>query len=337
MTQQTQRPRLNPVGAKQTGQAQRTANQAAGPQRVQQGNRPVQGAGAKKAAPVKSSISAERRAKMRADLNARADVSTAKLDDKGKFRDFFEPDKMTNIPRFKPKKDEYMFDIVPYFAGTQDPQCAPDTFTYVLDVFVHPKVGATEDTYICPAQYKGRRCPICEERTRRSNNDEDYDTRVKPLNTTRKVVYNVILRDGGKEEAKGIQVFEIAHWFMERHLIKQAKDPRGKRLPFFDDQEGSTVYFERTGTGKDSTNYEGHKFIERLTPITDADLDAAYVLDELIHIPTYEELADAFYGAAENEGGNTEGGYAESDDEPPYEPEDGDGDSGFDPNADMPC
>lgn len=242
------------------------------------------------------------------NLSKRSQQSYEQRNDSGRFRDFFEPSKMEGVSKWWAGKGEHVFDNIPYIAGAYDPSTPEGKSTYLLDLWVHPKVGPPEDTFICPANWK-LPCPICEERKLRAENGEDYDTRIKPLNTTRRVVYNIIVRDNGKEEAKGVQIFEIAHWFMEKNLIKIAKDPNGGLKPFHHPDDGESIVFERTGTGPSNTAYDGYRFIPRKKRITDEDLNAAYTLDEMVHRVTYNELKDAFYGVVppiESEEGNIE-------------------------------
>jgi hypothetical protein len=235
------------------------------------------------------------RKKLKMDASKRGKISYDKRDDKGRFRDFFNPAKMENISKWWAPKGEHLIDIIPYYAGANDPQIPEGRGTYLLDIFVHPKVGPGEDTFVCPVQYH-ERCPICEERKRRSDAGEDYETRIKPLNTSRRVAYNVVVRDNGKEEKKGIQIFEIAHWFMEKTLIKIAKNPRGGRDEFWDADTGKSIAFERTGTGAQNTQYDGHRLVDRDYIISDEELEAAHCLDDLIHRASYEEISKAFFG-----------------------------------------
>ena len=237
------------------------------------------------------------RKQLKADTSKRGVASYTNREDSGRFRDYLDPEKMEHIDKWWASKAEHLIDIIPYRAGAYDPQVPEGRGTYLLDIWVHPKIGPSEDTFVCPVQY-GKSCPICNERKRRNDADEDYDTRIKVLNTSRRVLYNVIVRDGGKEERKGVQVFEIAHWFMEKNLIKIAKNPRGGMDEFWDADTGKTVVFERTGTGAKNTQYDGHRLIERVNRITDEELLAAYCLDELLIIPSEETLSNAFFGTA---------------------------------------
>jgi len=120
---------------------------------------------------------------------------------------------------------------------------------------------------------------------------------VKSLNTSRRTIYNIIVYDTEKEEDKGVQVWEVAHWFMERHLTPLAKDPRtAELLPFTDPDEGKSIAFERQGSGQTGTSYLGHKFVDREYVIPDEILDSVYCLDELVQQTSYEELYEAYWG-----------------------------------------
>ncbi len=236
------------------------------------------------------------REKMRGKLKERTQESHKNRDSGGSIKTFFNKDKMEEVTTWWAGKNDHIIDIIPYFAGTNDPRNKEDEPSYVLDIEVHRFVGPMEEMVICPEQY-GDPCPICEEARRLNRAGADWKKSVKPLKPGRRAVYNVIVRDGGDMEKKGVQVFEIAHWFMEKHLAKIAKDPRGGGFVVFSDpDDGRSVSFERTGVGSDNTGYSGHRFVDRPEPITDDELDGAYCLDDLIDIKSYEEVYEVFYG-----------------------------------------
>jgi len=241
------------------------------------------------------------RDKMRQKLKDKTKESHGRRDSSGITNSFFDPEKMKNVKTWWASKGEHIIDIIPYIAGSNDPYNEKGDPTYVLDLEVHRNIGPKEEMVVCLAQF-GKTCPICMEARRRSREGADYKTDIKPLKPSRRAVYNVIVRDGGQMEKKGVQVFEIAHWFMEKHLSKIAKDPRSNGyIVFSDPDEGRSVSFERTGAGRENTNYDGHRFIDRIDPITDEELDQAYCLDDLIKIHTEDEIKAIMGGSSSTE------------------------------------
>jgi hypothetical protein len=167
----------------------------------------------------------------------------------------------------------------------------------MLDIYVHNKVGINEDSYVCMSRTYGKPCAICEEQAELRKQDDFDEKYVKSLNPSRRVIYNISCLDSDTEFKKGIQIFEVSHWLFEKELAEQAKKPRGGGFVLFSDpDEGKTVFFRKTGNGPTTTKYSGFKFEDRAEPISDELLDSALCLDELIHIPSYDEVKNAFYG-----------------------------------------
>lgn len=239
----------------------------------------------------------ERRKQMKEEMASRVQESYNSKDGSGKYKSIFVKDAVGNVPFWKCSEDEHFINIIPYIAGSQNPNVKEGKLAYNLDIQVHRKVGVNEDSYICLARTFGRKCPICEEQTELRKQD-DYDEKyVKSLNPTRRVIYNIEVLDSDKEQKKGIQLFEVSHWLFEKELAELAKKPKGGGFVLFSDpDDGKTVFFRKKGNGPTNTEYKAFKFEDRTEPISDDILDAALCLDELIHIPTYEEVKNAFYG-----------------------------------------
>lgn len=241
-----------------------------------------------------------RRKKMKEELQRRQKQSyDSREGQKSNFRTFFDDEKMEGVNKWRPgKAGDYFVDIIPYEVGPNDPGVAEGRIGYALDIAVHRNVGPTNEQIVCPSQY-GKPCPICEEIDRRFNDDEDYESRIKPLRTSRRCVYNVIVRDGAKEEEKGVQVMEMSHYIFEKAINDAAKNKRtGELVSVSDPDFGKTVSFTKTGSGK-STRYSSVALEERVNAdgpytISDEELDAAYTLDNLIKILDYDEIAELF-------------------------------------------
>jgi hypothetical protein len=246
------------------------------------------------------------RDKMRKKLADKTKESYTRRDSKSNFKTFFNKEKTEGLQFWWAEKGEHIIDIVPYIAGKNDPRNVEGDPTYVLDVEVHMNVGPMSDKVVCLGQYN-KPCPICEEATRLNREGADWKTEIKPLRPSRRALYNVIVRDGGEHEKKGVQILEIAHFFMERHLSKIAKDPRGGGFVVFSDpDDGKSISFERTGVGAENTGYDGHRFVDRIDPITDKELDDAKCLDDLLDIKTYDEIYELFHGKDSGAKGSSE-------------------------------
>jgi hypothetical protein len=207
------------------------------------------------------------------------------------------------------KEGEHLIDILPYIAGANNPEKkikqgdVSDHATY----YVHKNVGANDGMFVCPLANFGKPCPICEysKELREEGAEDDVWKALKPKRMT---VYNVVVYDDAKEEAKGVQIWVVAHWNMERHLNVLAQKPRGGgKVLFSHPDQGKSISFKRAGSGKDNTQYLGHNFQEREVDgvpyaIPDELLDATYCLEEIVHVADFDEISAAFFGSKGNKG-----------------------------------
>lgn len=238
----------------------------------------------------------QRRKEMQEALKNRTEESYKNREDSGKYGGIFK--KELEISEWRCGKGEHAIDTIPYIVGegNPNPNIKAGDFNYVLDLWVHSGVGVNEDMYICPARTYKERCPICEEQKRLRDEDVPEET-IKSLNPVRRCIYNIVCYDTADEEAKGVQVWMVAHFFMEKHLSKLARQPRGGGYVAFSHPDvGKLIMFDRTGVGASNTAYDGHRLVDRNYVISDEILDAAYCLEDIIHKPTYEEIHQAFWG-----------------------------------------
>jgi len=245
------------------------------------------------------------RKKYKEALLKKTQDSYDRREDSGRFGSIFKSD-LSGVSFWKCKAADHLLDIIPYIAGPDDAKNKEGEIVYFLDILIHQSVGGNENSYVCPGSY-GKRCPICEHRQLLRKEDDYDEDLVKSLNSSRRVVYNVLVYDTEKEEAKGVQVWEVAHWFMERHLTPLAKDPlTAELLPFTDPDEGKSISFERKGSGQTGTSFLAHKFVDRDYAIPDEILDTVHCLDQLIQQTSYEELYEAYWGESLEESTNEE-------------------------------
>jgi hypothetical protein len=257
---------------------------------------------------------------MREALLKRTQESHERREDSGRFGSIFKD--IPGLQMWKCGAGEHVVDIIPFVAGENNPTEKKGDIAYVLEAWVHYGVGVNEDAFICPARTFNKDCPICEYRKQlREEDSEENEELIKSLNPKRRAIYNIVCLDNEKEEAKGVQVWDVAHWFMERHLTPLAKKPKSGGFVLFADPDlGRSISFERKGTGATNTEFLGHKFVDREGSISDEILDAAYCLDEIVAVPEYDELYAAFWGSKGKKEAEEEPEEAEGPEEP-EEPE----------------
>jgi hypothetical protein len=223
-------------------------------------------------------------------------------------------DDIEGVKLWRPKEGDHIIDIIPYCAGENDPITDEGDPTYNLEYYRHPNVGPTEEqSILCLADTFGEACPICEHRKVLQKEGADKETYV-PLYPKQSNIYNIVCYDTDKD--LGVQVWDVAWFYMEKHLVKLAKGPiqrggkRGKssnidpNVAFADPDEGKSICFDVEKGGKDSfPSYSGHQFDDRDYEIDDETLESAQCLDELIKIPTYAEVYELYWGEKFEEGG----------------------------------
>jgi hypothetical protein len=216
------------------------------------------------------------------------------MEDTGRFRDIFDPTKKSGVKMYKCKEDDHELYIVPYITGSQHPRLKEGKSDFTLAVFVHRGIGVNEDSYICLNRTYREKCPICEYQSELRESDKADDDEIKALNPTKRSIYNIVSLDTPKEEEKGIQVFDVSHWLFTIPLEEMAHKKRGGgEVSYADIDEGKVISFRKKGS-KRSTEFTAFEFKDR-DDIPDEILDSAICLDDLLHIPTYEEVYEAFW------------------------------------------
>jgi len=211
------------------------------------------------------------------------------------------------LPFWKCGEARHEIDVIPWVAGDNVPMVAPGEACYVLDLWVHQRVGATNDPYVCPSKNFKKPCPMCEylEDQRQKGirlSKEEYSQ----VAAKRRTIYLVWVHDDVTQEDKGIQLWEISHFFFEMNVAEIAKEaPEDGGMNIWTDlDDGKSVMFTRKGSGKDNTKYFGHKFVDRRKVIPDNLLEPFkdFRMDDIINMhPSYDEIKQAFYGG-EDEG-----------------------------------
>ncbi len=226
----------------------------------------------------------------------------------GRFPTIFLKDKIPEgVEIWRCKEGQHIVDILPFEAGPDmpfdernQPITAEGDLDYVLDLFVHMNVGSMKKPYVCPYENFGEPCPICEYIKANRLEKDDW----KNLVAKHRVVYLLWVHDSRDEEKKGVQIFEASHFFMEEKIEEIAKLPRGGGFENFSHPDtGKSLAWTRKGSGRDNTQYLGHRFTDRERPIPDKILDATFALDSVINMhPKYEEIEKEFRGTLKKMG-----------------------------------
>lgn len=209
--------------------------------------------------------------------------------------------------KWLPKAGKHFFDIVPYMITENHPlvirgKKKAGSWDYVLVYHRHGNVGATRDQVLCLAKTYGRPCPICEEGQKQWDNVQTEEQKKewrKKYSTSKRNLYNVAVGDTEEEWAKGVQVYDVADFYMESKLSTLAQAARTGPITYAHFDLGKTIGF--TINNDEMKTIDAHVFEDRVINgekyvIPDEFLNAAYVLEDLLTIPTYEQVAKMFWG-----------------------------------------
>ena len=201
-------------------------------------------------------------------------------------------------------------DIIPFIVGSKYPTnnrygLSKGSLTYVLDVWRHANVGPMKKQVVCPLKNYGLPCPLCEKKAEllaeRGRMDKDeYRKWAKEhdeLNPKQRVIYNVIIRGDAKEEAKGIQIFESSYGYAEKKYQSKAEAAKKRgggeilfAAPDQGDNLGQTIWVNYKLLGDYEWEVGDVDFTKRNYDISDAEIESATKLDEMLVIYEYNEI-----------------------------------------------
>lgn len=202
---------------------------------------------------------------------------------------------------FSPKNGEfYTIDIIPFVPRSSKIPGFKEGFDeYALDYWKHSRIGPGEDDFVCLAKTFKKPCPICEEldMLKRSGATKEETSQLEPR---RRMIYNII--DLESKDQK-IQLWEMSYHLFEKALIAAAQVGKHEVIAFSDLEEGKTIKF--TARQKSLGQYSfiettGIGFIDR-APYEESILDESYPLDEMLIVPTYEQMKNALHGLGEGD------------------------------------
>lgn len=210
-----------------------------------------------------------------------------------------------DVTFFSPIEGRNRINIIPYIIKTKNhPLVKRGEFEigdkdYVMDVFVHRGIGPSEASVLCLKSTYGKPCPICEQSAilRKQGKEEEAGA----LKASRRVFYNI----QDMKEPDKLKVFETSHYLFEKELIDEARDDEeGGFIDFADPIDGKEIKFRASDVQKGSIKYKEFKsfsFEDRDDPISDELLESAISFDEIMNVPTYEEVEKILFGQDDDE------------------------------------
>jgi len=198
---------------------------------------------------------------------------------------------------FKPKAQTFLLDIMPFTAGKGNESAQPGATHWERTYYSHNRVGANGDAYLCPRRNSNKKCPICEYRSRLQSKGDDGDEKlIQDLAPKQRQLF--IVKDL-KDPEKEFQLWDISF-----HLFGKTLDARIRNSDeddewdkFFFAEDGLTL---RIGFGEKSfggvTFYEAETidFKPRKNQYEDAVIDEMVCLDDMLIVPSYDDLKAVF-------------------------------------------
>lgn len=206
---------------------------------------------------------------------------------------------------FSPVEGRNRINIIPYVIKSKNhPLVKKGEFEigdkdYVMDVYVHRGVGPSEASVLCLKNTYGKPCPICEQSQvlRKQGKEEEAGA----LKASRRVFYNV----QDLKNPDTLKVFEASHFLFEKELIDEARDDdEGGFVDFADEETGKEIKFrcsKVTKGGFEFNEFKSFSFEDRDENIPDELLENAISFDEILRVPTYDEVEKILYGRDDDE------------------------------------
>lgn len=215
------------------------------------------------------------------------------------------------ISRWTPGFGEHMIDVIPFQSGENHPLVvegiiSEGNIVYVVDFWAHQRIGAMNDFFVCQKNTFRRPDPICTYIAKHRPPKEEWN-KIKPA---RRCAYLVWVHDNEEEEKKGVQFWEVSHFFFEKNVSSLVDPKTGGHIAFSHHDRGKHVFFniqksgsfeDDTGKKRDSMEFIGFQFVERDEPkIPDEILNQSFSLDDaMIMIPEEKAMVEALYGSSE--------------------------------------
>lgn len=206
--------------------------------------------------------------------------------------------------------------------GVVDGKYEIGDYDYVLDLWIHSRIGPGEEDCVCLKRTYGKPCPICDEADRLWANPETKES-ARQFFAKRKCIYLVDeLNDKFESVSNEPKIFEVTHGLFSKDLQSKATSClRGKGVVDFASvnvdskgrEIGKVVSFtigEGTmGNGKKFKKAENFEFNDRVQEITDEMLEKCPSLDSMLIVKTPDEMKAMLYGEPDSEETNGGDGY----------------------------
>jgi hypothetical protein len=210
---------------------------------------------------------------------------------------------------YRPKDGTNHIDIIPYVVKSdKHPQKIKPGYTdYLLDVWVHRRVGPSESQFLCLKKMYGKACPICEELEELKKDPDVDESIINGMRPKRRCWYNVINLDLPERDQQ-IQIFEEAHYLFEKEVLEKAGVKKDNFVVFWDIEDGKSISFRATQKKSAKGNYFEYRIddFEDRPKYKESIYKETFALDDLLVIPQYEDVKRSHNGIADDDASDQE-------------------------------
>jgi len=204
------------------------------------------------------------------------------------------------LTRYQLKDGTQRLDFLPFKVGKGNPSAEEGTYHFERTFFQHGRVGAGNESVICPRKTFGKKCPICEYRAKLSQIDDADEKELRDLSPKHRQLF--VVKRPGKD---GLMLLESSYFgFGELLDLKLSKAEEGDEYDkFFYLDDGFTVRIaceeESIGRGK-FVKAKDIEFKIREEQYEDSLLEDIPCLDDLLIEIPYDELKELFHESSES-------------------------------------
>jgi len=209
-------------------------------------------------------------------------------------------------PGGKVQLDFLPYEVTDHRHPDQDKEAeiaTPGTLWYKRPYKLHRSVGTDNDSYVCLTSI-GKKCPICEYRSKRMKEGADKEE-TDAMRASLRNLYIVVPLDSKKHELTP-HIFDISQ-FLFQNLLNEELEENEDNGVFPELVGGKTlkVRFESRTIGKGQPFAEASRidFIDREEDYDESILDEVPDLDNVLKVLTYEELNMKFFDLSDEEDG----------------------------------
>lgn len=223
-------------------------------------------------------------------------------------------------PKFyKPVEGVNVFNVIPFTVSSPNhPLVKAGSLKvgegdFMLDLWVHQRVGPGEVDVVCPKKNYGKKCPICDQvHELYEKGDKESKDAAGKIKAKRRVWLNVQPIDKGTPQP--VEVLAVSHFLFAKELLDEA-GASGTVVPFADPDVGTLVRFRfvKGEKGKTFDEYKSFSFPPREEELPDKVFDEAIDFSKGIVVHDEAHLEALLYGLDDD----TAPAAEESDSPPP--------------------